>query len=180
MEHTISETDKIFTAPAPPRDAIVVLGAAVWPDGPSPALRRRVGHALALYRVGAAPVILCCGGLGRFPPTEAEAMRALLRDSGVPEAAILCEDRSRTTLENLVFARALAAPRGLRRIVVVTDRYHLPRSLRVARWAGFDAVGSSPAAPRYPLWRARVRPVLREWGARPLYAARLLIRRPPR
>ncbi len=69
-------------------DAIILLGAAVWRDGPSPTLRRRTLHSAALWHAGTAPIIVVCGGLGRHPPTEAAAMANLLQAAGVPAAAI--------------------------------------------------------------------------------------------
>lgn len=151
--------------------AILVLGAAVWPGGrPSPTLARRTAAATRLYRAGAGALVVPCGGLGRHAPSEAEAMRRLLVADGVPETAILREDRSTTTGENIRFARALLAPRGLDRVIVVTDAYHLPRALLLARRAGFDARGVAP-----PLRGARpatlVRGALREI---PAYAAAVL------
>ena len=53
-------------------DVIVVLGAAVWPGGqPSPALQRRVMHAVDLMQRGYAAYLLVTGGMGQYPPTEA-------------------------------------------------------------------------------------------------------------
>ena len=54
-------------------DVIVVLGARVWPSGrPSDALARRTLHAVKLYQEGLAAAIICSGGLGTHPPTEAQ------------------------------------------------------------------------------------------------------------
>src|SRR5690554_6722635 len=58
-------------------DVIIVLGAAVWPNGPSPALRARVWRGSALYHQGRAPHLIFSRGVGRWPPAEAEAMAAL-------------------------------------------------------------------------------------------------------
>ena len=84
--------------------AIVILGAAVWADGPSPTLQRRTGKALALWQRDPSQHLIPCGGLGQHPPTEAEAMRALLMDHGVPATHILSEDQSTNTYENIANA----------------------------------------------------------------------------
>ena len=154
-------------------DAIVILGAAVWPDGPSPALRRRVLHGTSLWHAGVAPVVVVCGGLGRHPPTEAAAMARLLQDDGVPPEAIRQEDRSTTTLENLRFALPILRAEGLRRVVIVTDATHGPRAALVARHFGLLPQVSAPSL-RGARKRGLLRQGLRELGAYPLYALRLL------
>ena len=129
--------------PAAPRIALV-LGAAVWAGGqPSPTLRRRAEHAIALYRAGMVDGIMGCGGLGAHPPTEAEVIAALCREAGIPDSAILREERSTTTRENLTNAQALLPPGA--RVVIVTDPYHAPRARLIARQIGMQARTSCPA-----------------------------------
>lgn len=153
-------------------DAIIILGAAVWANGPSPTLRRRVLHGAALWHAGVAPVIVVCGGLGRHPPTEAAAMAHLLTDAGIPTGAIRQEDRSTSTLENIQFALPFLATENLRRIVIVTDATHGPRAALVARHFGLTAQISAPSL-RGGRKRSIMRQALREFGAYPLYALRL-------
>jgi uncharacterized SAM-binding protein YcdF (DUF218 family) len=152
--------------------AIIILGAAVWPNGPSPTLRRRVLHGAKLWHAHAAPIIVVCGGLGHSPPTEAAAMAALLIKHGVPKGAIRQEDRSTTTLENIQMALPLLWRAGAQRVLIVTDRTHGPRAALVARHFGLQACVSAP-----PLKGGRKRTILlqtlRELGAYPLYAIRL-------
>ncbi|WP_253279940.1 YdcF family protein [Phaeobacter sp. 11ANDIMAR09] len=122
-----------------------MLGAAVWPGGqPSPTLRRRSLHAAKLFRRGRVSHVICCGGLGKHPPSEAEVMQKICREAGVPDSAILLEDQSRTTLENLANIRALLARLDQPSIVIVTDGYHKWRALMVARHFGFQAQASCP------------------------------------
>lgn len=121
-------------------DAIVVAGCRVYPDGePSPALRRRTERAVRLWREEKAPVIVFTGGVGRNPPSEAQVAGAVARSMGVPEEAILLEDRSTSTEEN---ARLAATLIDARRVLVVTDSYHVFRTRRVfARY--FEEVGGA-------------------------------------
>lgn len=121
----------------------VVLGAAVRPDGtPSAALTRRTAHAIALFRAGTIDAILACGGVVRHPPSEASLIASLCRDAGIPASAILVEDRSTTTRENLTNAKALLPPGA--RVIIVTDPYHAPRARLIARQIGLEAETSSP------------------------------------
>src|SRR3954466_9218870 len=78
--------------PPRPADAIVVLGSAVWPDEqPSPSLARRIGTGIDLWQAGLAPVLVPTGGVGRYPPAEAEVMARVARSRGVPESALVLE-----------------------------------------------------------------------------------------
>lgn len=125
--------------PAYPRIALV-LGAVVWPDGqPSQTMRRRVGHAVDLFKAGRVEAILVCGGTGRHGPSEAAVMADLLRASGLPEAAILTEDRSTTTRQNLSNAQAILADHQAHEVIIVTDPYHGPRARLIAWQIGLQA-----------------------------------------
>ena len=151
----------------PPRVALV-LGAAVWETGPSPTLQRRVDAALELWRKGNADRFILCGGLGRWPPSEAEVMAGLLRGAGVPADRILLEARSASTWENLLNALPLVQDLNTRRVWIVTDDYHMPRALLIARQLGLHA---EPAAVRARWTTHRVRMALREVPALLLHLA---------
>jgi len=111
-------------------DAIVVLGCGVWPGGQaSPALERRTRHAVELWRAGKAPRIVFTGGVGEHPPSEAETAAEIARGLGVPDEAMVLERNSTSTEENARFAAAQLG--GGRRVLVVTDSYHVFRSQRV-------------------------------------------------
>lgn len=145
--------------------AILVLGAAVWPQGPSPTLLRRSLHAATLWHKGAAPLIIACGGLGKHPPSEAAAIRDILVDAGVPEQAILLEDHSTTTFENIRNALLLLPGRE---VIIVTDSYHGRRANMVAHHFGLRAAIDCPFADGW-----HVKQHLREFFARGAYAAKL-------
>lgn len=126
------------------RRIAVVLGAAVWPgERPSPTLARRALHAVTLYEAGAVDAILGCGGIGRHPPCEAEVILRLCRGAGVPETALLLEQESSTTRQNLLNAKPIVERLGAC-AVIVTDLYHAPRARLVARQIGLAATHSCP------------------------------------
>ena len=150
--------------------AIVVLGARVLPDGrPSPALVRRVLAGVAAWRETPESALVLTGGSVGHPTAEAEVAAALARAEGVPASALVLERRSRTTLENLTQAAALIGPRPM---IVVTDRYHLPRALLAARILGLRAEGRP--VPGGPRGLGALRRAAREWAALPVTAARAL------
>lgn len=139
------------------RPVALVLGAAVREDGrASPALARRVARAVQLWQAGEVRAIIGCGGVGRFPPAEAAVIAGLCRQAGLPGEAVLEEARSVDTEQNVLLALPLLEALETREVVLVTDLYHLPRALLVARRAGLSARGAAT-----PLRGARPLPQLR-------------------
>ena len=143
-------------APPVAYDVIVVLGAAVWPgEQPSPALQRRILHAVDLLQRGYAAHLLVTGGVGKYPPAEAAVMQRLAVAHGIPPQHILCEDQATSTFASAVRCCDILRQRGWSRVLIVTDRYHLPRALFAFWSCGLRAVGS--AAPGKPAQRLRRR-----------------------
>lgn len=145
-------------------DAVVVLGAAlIEPGVAGPALRRRLEHGVTVWRQSDAACLLVSGGVVGPPPAEAEVMRALAIDLGVPSERIVVEDRARNTFENALYCGRILRDRGWHRVVVVTDAFHMPRALFVFRRLGLPVVGCRVPG-RYGLSRlAWYREHLREW-----------------
>lgn len=126
-----------------PAQAIVVMGAAQYDGVPSPVYAARLDHAVELYLAGIAPVLVVTGGKAEGDrTTEAAAGRAYAIAHGVPAASIISEDRGRTTRESLSAVGALLHEAGIQRAVVVSDRTHMLRSLRIATDEGLEAWGS--------------------------------------
>jgi uncharacterized SAM-binding protein YcdF (DUF218 family) len=124
-------------------DAIIVLGSAVYPGGrASPSLYARTQHAIALYQQGYATHLILSGGMGGNPPSEAEVMRRLAVSAGVPADALVLEDTSHSTEENLANSKKLMDARGWRSAIVVSDPFHLLRAEIIARDLGIEAYGS--------------------------------------
>jgi uncharacterized SAM-binding protein YcdF (DUF218 family) len=133
----------------PPPDAVIVLGAAVVAPGvPGPALTRRVAWGIRVWRTTRARHLLLSGGAIAGLPAEARLMRELALAAGVPDDRIVVEEASRNTFENAVYAGAIVRQAGWRRIVVVTDQFHLPRALYIFRRIGLMVEGAG--VPRQP------------------------------
>ena len=133
---------------------VVVLGTQVLPGGrPSRTLEARVRHAATLYTEGGADLLVPTGGLGGHPPTEAEVMARLLREEGVPEDALLLEDRAMNTWDSARLVAGIAEKLGVGDVLVVTDPLHCVRTVASFERAGLGAW----AEPVYssPMWRGR-------------------------
>lgn len=128
-------------------DAIVVLGAAQYNGRPSPALRERLDHAVALYADDLAPIIWVTGG--RRPGdefSEASASSRYLIRSGVPDTAVQLETNGENSYQSLAAAARYLRDRDQRRVLLVSDPWHAYRIADIARDVGLDPT-VSPASP---------------------------------
>ena len=155
-------------------DAIIVLGAQVKRDGtPNVQLGWRLDAAYDAYAQKKVPVVVC-GAQGKDEPVpEAEAMKTYLMGKGVSEQDILTDPDSFNTNQNLKNAAALLKEiQGIRKVLIVTSDYHVPRAMALAKDLGFDACGmGSPCKPEYWL-KNHAREVLswcKYWGVKYLH-----------
>jgi uncharacterized SAM-binding protein YcdF (DUF218 family) len=126
-----------------PVDAIVVLGAAQYNGRPSPVLRARLDHALGLYREGLAPLIVVTGGVGRGDTTsEAIVGRRYLMAHDVPARAVVAQPEGRTTMASMTAVAAWLRNRGHRRVLLVSDPFHMFRLRLEARRTRLEAYTS--------------------------------------
>jgi uncharacterized SAM-binding protein YcdF (DUF218 family) len=129
---------------AAPADMICVFGAAEYAGRPSPVLRARLDHALALYEHNIAPVVLTLGGSASGDTySEGQVGEAYLMANGVPQKAIIAETQSRTTEEQARRIVVIARTNGYRRVVIVSDPAHLFRVREICAREGL-AVLTSP------------------------------------
>jgi uncharacterized SAM-binding protein YcdF (DUF218 family) len=156
---------------ARPAAAIVVLGAAQYDGRPSPVLRARLDHAVALWRRGIAPHVIVTGGRRAGDrSTEAAAGRRYVVAHGVPDSAVLLESEGQSTVASLRAVAALlrelrrtapaaagtpgaapgtpAAADGPPAAVLVSDAFHMLRLGVLARRYGIVAYTSpAPTSP---------------------------------
>jgi uncharacterized SAM-binding protein YcdF (DUF218 family) len=127
----------------PKSGAIVVLGAAQFNGRPSPVYAARLDWAVTLYQQGTAKLVVMTGGKAEGDrTTEAAAGRDYAIARGVPESAIVMEDRGRTTLESLDGVASILQRHGVPDAVFVSDPTHMLRVLRIATDLGIVAWGS--------------------------------------
>jgi len=144
---------------ARPAAAIVVLGAAQYVGRPSPVLRARLDHAIELWRRGLAPRMIFTGGFGDHDTTsEAAVGQRYAIGRGVPPRAILIENRGRSTAASLLEVAALMEAEPSRRVILVSDPFHMLRLWILARRFGMTPFSSptrtSPISlTRYGEWK---------------------------
>ena len=128
---------------ARPATAIVVLGAAQYVGRPSPVLRARLDHAIALWRAGLAPRMIFTGGRGDGDTTsEAAVSRRYALRRGVPDSAIVLENTGRTTRESLQGVAAIMDGQPRRDVILVSDPFHMLRLSILARRLGLNPLTS--------------------------------------
>jgi len=131
-------------------DAIVVLGAAQYNGRPSPVFRARLDHAAALYQRGLAPVVLVTGGVGTGDTvSESEVGRRYLVKAGLPDAAVLALSAGTSTSSSLDGVAHWFSGRDSRRVLLVSDGFHMLRLQIIATRLGL-APFTSPA-PNSPI-----------------------------
>jgi uncharacterized SAM-binding protein YcdF (DUF218 family) len=126
-----------------PADAIVVLGAAQYNGRPSPVFRARLDHALQLYRQGFAPRLVVTGGVGRGDTvSEATVARHYLLTRKVPLSAIVSQPEGRSTEASMTAVAKWLQRARLRRVLLVSDPFHMLRLRLEARRTGLEAYTS--------------------------------------
>jgi uncharacterized SAM-binding protein YcdF (DUF218 family) len=126
-----------------PVDAIVVLGAAQYNGRPSPVLRARLNHALHLYREGHAPRIIVTGGMGRGDTTsEATVGRQFLVRHGVSSEAVVVQAQGRSTQASMTAVAEWLEQKGLHRVILVSDPFHMFRLRLEAKRTDLEAYTS--------------------------------------
>lgn len=135
--------DKILTpqeaAKIQDADCILVLGCQVRNNGvPSAMLEDRLRRSVELYDLGAAPKLLMSGDHGRTDYDEVNAMRQYALDAGVPPADVFMDHAGFSTYESMYRARDVFQAK---KVIIVTQQYHLYRSIYAAEALGMEAYG---------------------------------------
>lgn len=125
-------------------DAIVVLGAGVRGKNPSPMLEDRLLEAISLYEDGVSPKIIMSGDHGTKYYDEVNVMKNFAMEKGVPSENIFMDHAGFSSYDSIYRAKEIF---GVKKIVLVTQKYHLYRALYIAKQLGIEAYGVS-ADPR--------------------------------
>ena len=122
-------------------DCIVVFGCQVREDGSlSHMLRDRLICGVELYHAGAAPKVIMSGDHGRREYNEVGAMKDYAIENGVPSENIFMDHAGFSTYETVYRAKEIFQAK---KIILVTQEYHLYRALYIAKQLGLDAYGVS-------------------------------------
>ena len=122
-------------------DCILVLGCKVKDNGvPSDMLTDRLRRGVELYNMGVAPKLLMTGDHGRESYDEVDAMKQYAVDEGISSSDIFMDHAGFSTYESMYRAKEIFQAK---RIIIVTQEYHLYRAIYIAHSLGLDAYGVS-------------------------------------
>lgn len=130
---------------APETQAALVLGASVVRGKPSPILEERAHTAVALYMMGKVSKILVTGDNGALTHDEVTPVRKYLLDAGVAPGDIFLDHAGFDTYSSMYRARDVFLAES---ITIVTQDFHMPRAVYVARGLGLTAYGVVPEQSR--------------------------------
>ena len=122
-------------------DCVLVLGCGVMSNGkPSAMLRDRLIRGIELYESGVAPKLLMSGDHGRVEYDEVNTMKGYAMEAGIPSEDIFMDHAGFSTYESMYRAKEIFRAK---RIVIVSQEYHLYRAIYAARRLGLEAYGVS-------------------------------------
>ncbi len=143
-------SDRMITAEEAAKydaDCILVLGAQVRSDDmPSSILRDRLTRGIELYGLGASDRLLMSGDHGTVGYDEVNVMKKFAIDSGIPSQHVFMDHAGFSTYESLYRARDIFKAK---KIIIVTQEYHLYRALYIADRLGLEAYGTAAASVNY-------------------------------
>ena len=124
-------------------DCILVLGAGIWGDKPSPMLEDRLLQAISLYNNGVSSKIIMSGDHGKQEYDEVNIMKQFAIEKGVPSEDIFMDHAGFSSYESIYRAKEIFK---VKKIIIVTQKYHLYRAIYIANQLGIEAygVGSDP------------------------------------
>lgn len=145
-------------------DVAIVLGAANWDTKPSPVLKERLNHAVWLYKEGYVDHLIFTGG--KYVPdamAESEVSKQYAIDQGVAAEDISIEIESTNTEENLEYAAAILREKGWKKATLVSDPFHMKRSILIANHLGMDVYASPTQTSAFRTKETKVPFFLKEW-----------------
>ncbi len=122
----------------PHAEVAIILGASVIHGAPSPILARRTDTAIKLYQKGTVSKILVTGDNGALSHDEVTPVRKYLIEAGIPAADIFLDHAGFDTYSSMFRAREIFQAHSA---IVVSQDFHLPRALFIARRLGMNAYG---------------------------------------
>lgn len=141
-------------------DCILILGAGVNKGKPSPMLEERLIKGIELYKEGISPKIIMSGDHGKKDYNEVGVMKTYGIEEGIPSENIFMDHAGFSTYDSIYRAKEIF---GAKKIIIVTQEYHLYRSLYIANALGLEAYGYSSSITKH---KGQIKREIREILAR--------------
>ncbi|WP_194207841.1 YdcF family protein [Superficieibacter sp. 1612_C1] len=138
-------------------DCAIVAGAGIQGDQPSPVFQARLDHAVHLWQQGLVRMVILTGGLSAHAQrSDAAIARQYLLAQGIPASAILMEETSTKTRENVKNARTLMQEQHLTTALMVSDPLHMHRLMLMAWDNNIQAWSSPTPGSQFRSWSTRL------------------------
>lgn len=124
-------------------DAVIVLGAGIRGELVTMPLKLRLDKAVEYHHKNPDALIVVTGGQGpQESVTEAYAMEKYLIKKGISKEKIIKEEKATSTNENMEFSKEILDSRFENdySVVIITNNFHILRSVNIARKTGFSNV----------------------------------------
>ena len=137
-------------------DCILILGAGVRADGsPTPMLNDRLLTGVKSYLSDCAPLVIVSGDSEKEGYSETDTMKRVLTENGVPGENIICDGYGLSTYDSIWRAKEVYS---CKKILIITQKYHLHRALYIAEKMGLEADGCNASLQSYakqPIYSTR-------------------------
>lgn len=128
-------------------DCILILGAGIWGNNPSPMLEDRLIQGISLYKERIAPKIIMSGDHGKEEYNEVQVMKNYAIKEGVPSEDIFMDHAGFSSYDSIYRAKEIF---GAKKILIITQQYHLYRALHIAKKLELEAYGVASNLREYP------------------------------
>lgn len=128
-------------------DCILILGAGAWGNSPSPLLGDRLNKGIELYKKEISNKIIMSGDHGQIEYDEVNVMKDYALENNVLSEDIFMDHAGFSTYESMYRAKAIFK---VKKIVIVTQEYHLYRAIYIAKKLGLEAYGVKAEEKNYP------------------------------
>ena len=119
-------------------DCIIILGAGIWGDNPSPMLEDRLLEGISLYQKNVSDKILMSGDHGKKEYDEVNIMKNYAIEKGIPSENIFMDHAGFSTYESIYRAKDIFEAK---KVIIITQNYHLYRALHIANQLEIEAYG---------------------------------------
>ncbi|MCL2519320.1 MAG: YdcF family protein [Oscillospiraceae bacterium] len=131
-------------------DAVIVLGAGVLDNKPSPVFEERINHGILLYKNGYVDKIIFTGGKGKNSEySDSFIARNYAIENGVPFEDIFIEEQSTITQENISYAKQIIEDNNFSMVIIVSDPLHMKRAMIMSKDYGLTAYSSPTPTTKY-------------------------------
>lgn len=138
-------------------DAVIVLGAAIWDDKPSPVFEERIKHGIWLYKNGYASKIIFTGGKAKNKRySESRVAMNYALENQIPKKDILIEEKSKITEENIFYAEQIVENNEFSKVIIVSDPLHMKRAMLMAKDYELEAYTCPTPTTKYKSLRSKI------------------------